>query len=103
MPLLSPADRWACTTLPAQASYLNSCRFTANAWVLTPGPACLHCCACILSSLRCLDMTLIALQELLFPEHHPYQHVIRNVVIQMGRVERAVLCSNMLDGRSILM
>ena len=45
---------------------------------------------------------LSALQELLFPEHHPYQHVIRNVVIQMGRAERAVLCSDMLEGRKIL-
>lgn len=41
-------------------------------------------------------------QELLFPENHPYQHVIRNVVTQMGRAERAVLCNDMLEGRNIL-
>lgn len=45
---------------------------------------------------------LSALQELLFPENHPYQHVIRNVVTQMGRAERAVLCNDMLEGRNIL-
>ena len=84
---------------------MNMCRCTANVWVLSAGPACPRCYTCMLSpSLTALPgHQLSALQELLFPEHHPYQHVIRNVVIQMGRVERAVLCSNMLESRSILM